>query len=103
MSVKCRGSSDILGPHFLYLKQIIRRKEATSCEKAEIAEKKVILLTKKFGKLVREKGECGISVSVFPSSKTCISTEQWVMEWEGLTGKPNQKNEKRIAREALKQ
>jgi hypothetical protein len=95
--------SDIQSPRFLYLKHIIRRKEATSCEKAEIAEKRVILLTKKFGKLLREKGECGISVSVFPSAKTGIPTEQWLMDWESLTGKPNRKNEKKIAREALKQ
>ena len=95
-------SSDIL-PSFSVSETIIRRREATAGERADIAEGKVIHLTKKFRKLVREKGECWISALVFPSSKNCISTEQWVMEWEGLTGKPNQKKEKRIAREALKQ
>ena len=40
---------------------IIRRQEAVACERADKAEKKVIRLTKKFGKLVREKGEICIS------------------------------------------
>ena len=64
--------SDILAPRVLYLEKIIRRREAAACEGADVAEERVIHLTKKFGKLVREKGECEIYVSVFPSPKTCI-------------------------------
>ena len=43
--------------------------EAFACERADKAEKKVIRLTKKFGRLVREKGEICISSKleiVFP-------------------------------------
>jgi hypothetical protein len=50
---------------------IIRRQEAAACERADKAEEKVIQLTKKFGKLVREKGEICISPRLkfgFPQS-----------------------------------
>ena len=60
--------SDIL-PCFSGSETIIRRREATANERADRAEGKVIHLTKEFGKLVREKGECCISALVFPSSK----------------------------------
>jgi hypothetical protein len=39
----------------------MEEQEAFACERADRAEKEVIRLTKKFGRLVREKGEIGIS------------------------------------------
>ena len=39
----------------------MEEQEACACEKADKAEKKVIRLTKKFGRLGREKGEICIS------------------------------------------
>ena len=64
--------SDIL-PSFSVPETIIRRREATANERAGRAEGRVIHLTKKFGKLVREKGGCLISALVFPSSKKPFS------------------------------
>ena len=48
---------------------IIRRQEAVACERADKAEKKVIRLSKKYWRLVQEKGEICISSKleiVFP-------------------------------------
>jgi hypothetical protein len=51
-------------PPFLYLKQIFCRREATANERASRAEEKVAHLTKKFGKLIREKGRAGFLLCI---------------------------------------
>ena len=66
------SASNILPPPAVS-ETFIRRREATANERAGRAEEQVILLTKRFGKLIREKGEPGFLQLYFSSAKKPIS------------------------------
>ena len=90
-------------PLFLYLKQLSAGERLQRTRGRAERREELSTSLRNSENWSKKKVGAGFLLWYFPVLKNLFPSEQWLMEWEDLKGKPNRKNEKKIARVALKQ